>query len=124
AIFPEGTRGTGRVGLKQGQRGVAFMALLANVPILPVAIWGTETVSNVGAIVKTLLQLHRPTIQVKIGPTFMIAPSEGKTSTEVLSTRTDEIMVHIAQLLPPEYRGVYGESPVAPTETVANHSSS
>ncbi len=109
AIFPEGTRGTGQVGLKQGQRGVAFIALLANVPILPVAIWGTEGVPNVGSIVKMLLRFRRPIIRVKIGPTFMIEPSEGKTSTEVLSSRTDEIMVHIARLLPPEYRGVYAE---------------
>ena len=99
-ISPEGTRSRGR-GLQPGKPGVAFLALKANVPLLPAGVTGTER------FFRDLRRLRRPKLRVAFGPPFRLeVPETGKPDLEAL---TDEMMRRIAVLLPPEYRGVYGE---------------
>lgn len=96
----EGTRSrTG--GLLPGKTGAAYLATRANAPILPMAIWGTEQV------ISNLKRLRRSTIHVRLGP--MIQLPEGRANTQQLEEYTDQLMLTIARMLPPEYRGVYRE---------------
>lgn len=100
-LFPEGTRSrTG--GLRKAKTGAAYVALKANVPILPVGVTGTERISS-------LLRVPFPFshVRVNIGPSFRLPKPEGPVTQELLETLTEQIMVRIAALLPEEYRGHY-----------------
>ena len=105
-IAPEGTRS--RVGsLIEAKPGVSYLATKLNRPIVPVALAGTEDKALFG----NLKRLRRAHITVTAGPAFTLPslPREGRD--EALKNYTDEIMCHIAALLPEKYRGVYAEHP-------------
>ena len=98
-MAPEGTRSkTGA--LQQGKVGVAYLATRANVPLLPMAITGTE------AVARKLKRLQRPKLTVTIGPLFRL-PENERASTAELERYTEQIMHTLAAMLPQEYRGVY-----------------
>ena len=99
-MFPEGMRSrSGR--LRPAFPGSALIALRCNVPILPVGITGTEKITGVAWM------LRRPQITVNIGHPFYLPPVSGKLTGETLAEHTDSVMRHIAELLPPRYRGHY-----------------
>jgi 1-acyl-sn-glycerol-3-phosphate acyltransferase len=103
-IAPEGTRShTGA--LKEAKTGVAYLADKANVPVVPVAIWGTE------AAIAELSRLRRPVIHLTFGRPFCLPTLERSDRSAALQRNTDEIMCQIAALLPPAYRGVYAGHP-------------
>lgn len=103
-IAPEGTRS--RVGsLIPAKPGVAYLATKAEVPLLPVAITGTETA------LRDLARLRRPRLQVEFGPVFTLPPLDRKDRDASLQRNADEIMCRIAILLPERYRGVYADHP-------------
>jgi 1-acyl-sn-glycerol-3-phosphate acyltransferase len=52
----------------------------------------------------------RPTVTVRYGKPFLLSKSGAKHTKDDLERGIDEIMAHIAALLPPEYRGVYAEA--------------
>ena len=105
-IAPEGTRS--RVGsLIEGKPGVSYLATRLGQPIVPVAISGTED----KVILDNLKHLRRSHILLQAGPTFTLPPLPHKNRDEVLKQYTDEIMCHIAAMLPEKYRGVYKEHP-------------
>ncbi len=110
-MFPEGTRSAGK-GLTAGEPGTAVLALRSGAPIMPVAIWGTEHVK----LPRDLLR--RTHVSVRIGEPFRLPETRRVTKTQVASG-TDEIMRRIAELLPPQYRGVYGEQPAEHAVAVA-----
>jgi 1-acyl-sn-glycerol-3-phosphate acyltransferase len=96
----EGTRSrTG--GLQEGKTGPAFLATRANVPVLPAAVWGTEK------IISNLKRLKRSEVHIRVGKPLYLPG--GRANTEQLEQYTEQIMLTIAALLPPEYRGVYRE---------------
>jgi 1-acyl-sn-glycerol-3-phosphate acyltransferase len=96
----EGTRSrTG--GLLPGKTGAAYLANRANAPIVPMAIWGTEQ------IISNLKRLRRSTIHIRLGPVVHLP--EGRANTAKLEEYTDQLMLTLARMLPPEYRGVYRE---------------
>ena len=100
AMAIEGTRSrTG--GLLPGKTGPAFLASRTNVPLLPVAIWGTEQ------IVSNLKRLRRSEVHVRFGQPFHLP--EGRANTEQLEEYTEQVMMKIATMLPPQYRGVYAD---------------
>ncbi len=103
AIAPEGTRS--RTGtLIQARPGGIYLAWKAGVPILPVALTGTQD-----ALVKdNLKHFRRLQIKATAGAAFRL-PQEarGKDRDELLQEYTDEVMCRIAVLLPEEMRGVY-----------------
>jgi len=101
-MFPESKRS--RKGLQRGMPGAAMLAVRAGVPLLPVAVTGTERVRG------TAWLLKRPRLRVTIGKPFSLAPANGSLAKEELAALTDDIMEHIAALLPPSYRGVYGKT--------------
>lgn len=105
-IAPEGTRS--RVGsLIEGKPGVSYLATRLGQPIVPVAISGTED----KVILNNLKHLRRSHIVLQAGPTFTLPPLPRKNRDEALKQYTDEIMCHIAAMLPEKYWGVYREHP-------------
>ena len=99
AIAPEGTRSR-EASLLEGKTGAAYLADRACVPIVPLAISGSEQV------VRNLRRLRRTPVRVAIGQPFRL-PSEGRAKGEKLEEYTDLIMNRLAELLPPAYRGSY-----------------
>ncbi len=69
--------------------------------MLPAAIWGTEK------IISNMKRLRRSEVHLRIGQPFHLP--EGRANTEQLEEYTDQVMLKIAAMLPPEYRGVYAE---------------
>jgi len=110
-MAPEGTRG-GDWRLMKARDGVAYVALQASVPILPVAISGSER------FWKELARLRRTKTRVVVGEPFVLLPREGRVSREQLSEMTTEAMYRLATLLPPEYRGIYGDLETATEEHI------
>jgi 1-acyl-sn-glycerol-3-phosphate acyltransferase len=105
-IAPEGTRS--RTGaLIEGKSGVSYLATRLGQPIVPVGISGTED----KVILGNLKHLRRSHIVLNAGPTFTLPPLPRKNRDAALKQYTDEIMCHIAALLPEKHRGVYKEHP-------------
>ncbi len=98
--FPEGTRS--RSGqLRPAFSGPALIAMRSGAPILPVGIIGTEKIRGVTWL------LRRPQITVNVGHPFYLPPVSSRLTKAELAELTNSIMGHIAELLPPEYRGDY-----------------
>jgi 1-acyl-sn-glycerol-3-phosphate acyltransferase len=105
-LAPEGTRSpTGA--LVEGHAGASYLAAKADVPIVPVAIVGTEDPN----VVAHLRRLKRTPVIVHVGEPFTLPPLRGSDREAALQSYTDEIMCRIASLLPPSYRGVYADHP-------------
>jgi 1-acyl-sn-glycerol-3-phosphate acyltransferase len=101
-ISPEGTRsGHGR--LLQGQPGIAVMALMSGVPILPLVYYGHVELKN------DLKKLKRTNFYIKVGCQFSLVPGNVKVTSEIRKEMTTEIMYQLAALLPHEMRGVYSD---------------
>ena len=96
AIFPEGTRSKGR-GLRSAKTGAARLALTAQCPIVPVAVEGTHRMFK-----KFPRRTH---VHVQIGEPLYPKPDE------TILGLTDRMMFTIAEMLPPELRGVYAHRP-------------
>jgi 1-acyl-sn-glycerol-3-phosphate acyltransferase len=104
-VSPEGTRSkTGA--LIEAKTGVAFLALRASVPILPVALTDTQKVFS------SWRRLRRPTVHARIGPAFALPPRGEGPRREHLQYCTDLIMARLASMLPEEYRGFYAGHPL------------
>ena len=105
-IAPEGTRS--RVGsMIEGKPGVSFLATRLGQPIVPVALIGTED----KVLFSNLKHLKRTQIRVKAGPPFTLPPLSRKNRDQVLQEYTNEIMCHIAAMMPEKYHGVYKNHP-------------
>jgi len=100
-MFPEGARSK-NAQMTQALPGAALIALRTGVPIVPVAIAGTEKIRNL-----KWCFFHHPTITITIGKPFNPPPCDGKTTKELRNKLADDIMYKIAELLPKSYRGVY-----------------
>jgi len=103
-VAPEGTRSDTHA-LMRGKTGLAFLADEASVPVIPMAVTGTEMVFQ------HWLRLRRPIISLRIGKPFHLPPLGRDNRSASLRHNTDEVMCHIAALLPPEYWGVYADHP-------------
>jgi 1-acyl-sn-glycerol-3-phosphate acyltransferase len=105
AIAPEG-RYTRAEGLEFGSGGAAFLARHADVPILPVALTGTEN----DLVYPSLRRLKRAPVTLTVGVAFKLGDEPGtrQRRSDRLAADTERIMQSLADLLPPEYRGVYG----------------
>jgi 1-acyl-sn-glycerol-3-phosphate acyltransferase len=103
-IAPEGTRShTGA--LIPGKTGAAFLANAVGVPLVPIAVTGTEKAFH------ELARFRRPHITMEFGQPFRLPALDRKDRSASLRRNTDEIMCRIALMLPPEYHGVYAGHP-------------
>ena len=109
AMFPEGKR-SHNAQLRSAFSGSALIAWRNGVPLLPVGITGTEKIKGVAWL------LRRPRITVNIGRPFYLPPVGSRLTKSELAELTTYIMEHIAELLPPEYRGKYAGKEVAKHE--------
>ena len=91
--------------LIQGKPGGAYLADRAKVPLIPMAITGTEDIAA------NWKWLRRPKVHCRIGPAFTL-PGDGRAKGPRLDEFTDQIMCTLAAMLPPEYRGVYADHPL------------
>jgi 1-acyl-sn-glycerol-3-phosphate acyltransferase len=95
-IFPEGKRSQG-FGLHSGKTGAARLALAAGCPLIPLAVHGTQYMfHHFPRRTKILIAVGEPLI-----------PQAGDHPLEL----TDRLMFRLADLLPPELRGVYARRP-------------
>jgi 1-acyl-sn-glycerol-3-phosphate acyltransferase len=106
-ITPEGTRS--RSGnLIEAKPGAIYLAWKAGVPVVPVAVTGTED----AVVVQRLKHFKRLQVRIIAGKPFTL-PREvkGKDRDATMQQYTDEVMCRIAALLPEERRGVYAQHP-------------
>ena len=99
AIFVEGTRSRdGR--LTAGRPGAALLAIRSGAPIVPVAIAGTQRIFPGTSRVP-----HPTRVTVRIGePLRLPHQPDGRIDRAALADGTEEIMLAIEALLPPEQR--------------------
>ncbi len=103
-IAPEGTRSeTGQ--LQRGLGGLAFIATRSNAPIVPMAFVGTPNFKH------NIRRLKRTRVTWTIGKPFHLERGRLHARQQTLDEMTDEAMRRIAELLPPEMRGVYDDRP-------------
>lgn len=95
-IFPEGTRSRG-LGLRSAKTGAARLAIDMGCPIVPLAVEGTQRMFH-GFPERTL-------VCITVGKP--IYPQHSETALAL----TDRMMFALAEMLPPELRGVYAQRP-------------
>ena len=101
-MFPEGGRSPDAQ-MQPALPGAALIASRMKVPILPVSIAGSETFNRLAWSF-----FHHPTVTITIGKPFNLPPHNGRLPREERREMADYIMKKIAEILPPQYRGVYG----------------
>jgi 1-acyl-sn-glycerol-3-phosphate acyltransferase len=100
-IYPEGTRVESGV-LAKPEPGAGFLAQKAACPVLPVALTGTRECLPKGA--------HWPRrvrVTLTFGKPFLVLQKRADGTRVTHEEASDAIMLAIAELLPPEQRGVY-----------------
>jgi len=100
AIAPEGRESVSG-SLEPGTGGAAFLAMKAEVPIVPITLTGTQNKRIYG----NLQRLRRSDISMTIGLPYWL--ETGSDHKQAIQDGTDQIMLHLAAQLPPEYQGVY-----------------
>lgn len=107
-IFPEGTRSR-TSSLISVKKGFILLVKLADVPVVPIALEGTEIVlpiddNNMGGE-----KLHKAKVIVKVGEPFTLPlKDECPEGADREAMCADYAMRKIASMLEPKYRGVYG----------------
>lgn len=102
-IAPEGTRSKSGA-LREGLRGAAFLSNRTGAPLVPVAMWGQEKVG------RAWRRLGRPTVTTAVGTPIRWEWSSPRAGTAELDACTSHVMLALARMLPPEYRGAYADS--------------
>jgi 1-acyl-sn-glycerol-3-phosphate acyltransferase len=103
-IFPEGTRESTNERLMEAWPGAALIALRNDVPVLPIAITGSGSMT----IPKMFLRVDRRLkVTLTIGEPFRLA-KPARLNAEAAKEGTRQIMERIAALLPERARGYYG----------------
>jgi len=111
ALAPEG-RQTVEGGLEEGTDGAAFLAMKSGVPIVPVAMTGTENENIYG----NMKRWKRARVTLSVGKPFFIREQADREAPKRLRGQsmmregTRQIMESLASLLPESYRGIYKES--------------
>jgi len=104
-IYPEGTRSRdGR--LYRGRTGVAWLALTANVPVVPVGLRGTADIQPVGSRWPRLAK-----VRVAFGPPIHPQAYAGQPQGRARRQLTDDVMAAIAQLSGQERAPGYNDLP-------------
>ncbi len=102
AIAPEGRESLSGA-LEEGTGGAAYLALKADIPLLPVTFTGSEN----ARIYANLKRLRRTQVTVTIGPLFRLESLPDRRQS--IRQGTLKIMRTLAAQLPAEYRGVYAD---------------
>ena len=104
-IYPEGTRSPDAK-LYRGRTGIARMVLVANVPVVPVAMVDTEKAMPTG---RRIPKVRR--IGIRVGEPLDFSRFQGMEGDRfILRSITDEIMYELSRLSGQEYVDVYATS--------------
>ncbi len=101
-IAPEGTRNPA---LQRAKPGLAYFALRCDAPLIPAAVDGTEGYPTLPILPRWW---REPRARIRFGRPFRLRGPR-RAPTPVLQDMTDEAMYILADLLPPERRGVYAQ---------------
>ena len=104
-MAPEGTRSRETHALQKAKTGAAYLAVMADVPVIPAAIAHTDQVGH------NLKRLRRSHVSIAFGKPLRFPVPARRERDAKLEEYTEELMCQIAALLPPEYRGVYADCP-------------
>lgn len=99
-IAPEGHRSEDGA-LQKSREGAILLSLRTGAPILPVAVWGGK------AFWKSLARLRRAPLHCRIGAPVMPVRNGAKPTRENIERMADELMIKIAEQMPPELHGYY-----------------
>jgi 1-acyl-sn-glycerol-3-phosphate acyltransferase len=100
-IAPEGRQSVIH-GLEEGNEGAAFLAMKSGVPILPIAMTGTENENIYGR-----KWWRRARVTLSVGKPFQLQGHADRQ--EMMREGTRQIMESLASLLPETYQGRYRE---------------
>lgn len=111
-MFPEGTRSPTRA-LRDAHAGAGLLALTTGAPFMPVVVTGTERLPFNGKRGREQANAPMPNpghrgVRILFGEPLVI-PREIDGRRVSAAEATEIMMVEIARLLPPDYRGVYAE---------------
>lgn len=109
-VYPEGSRSPDGH-LREPQAGVGFLARHGRVPVIPVAVWGTEKVLATGS-----RRINRADVHVRYGIPVVL-PAAGAAARSDNRAVAAAIMDAIAAMLPVRYRAA--EHQGAPASTPA-----
>ena len=106
-IYPEGSRSRdGRI--YRGRTGVAHLALTAGVPVVPVAVQGTEKIQPVGSPRPKVVNVAKATVKFGV-PLDFTGRADGVPLGRARREVTDEIMAAIQELSGQEPAGIYND---------------
>ena len=111
-MFPEGTRNRGKP-LRRGKSGAARIALEADAAVVPVVVLGIPHLHRLW-----YNPFRRTRLSIRFGKPMRFAAG----TMEEVADHTNEIMLAIARMMPPELRGYYSET--AASEIPASQPSS
>ena len=106
-IFPEGTRSRSGAMIK-GKKGFVLLAKLSKAEIVPIALEGTERLLPVNQKDMGQETPRHAVVKVTIGKPFRLEENHDVDNWE--DECLDLSMRKIAQMLKPEYQGVYGDT--------------
>ncbi len=90
-IFPEGSRGDGRV--RQARPGVGYLALRTGATVLPVAVHGSTAMAH-------RRSWHRPAVRVTVGDALRFPRAEpGALNRSQWLSATEQIRARLAELV-------------------------
>jgi 1-acyl-sn-glycerol-3-phosphate acyltransferase len=101
-LDPEGTRSHNGC-LQKGRPGAILMALHSGAPMLPVVHYGSENYPE------NLKHLRRTDLKYVVGRLFRVEAGGQRVTSCLRHEMIDEVMIQMAGLLPPQYRGAYAE---------------
>jgi 1-acyl-sn-glycerol-3-phosphate acyltransferase len=107
AIYPEGTRSLDGL-LYRGKTGVAWLAMTAGVPVVPVGLIGTDRLQPVGSN-----RIHRAKVTVKFGKPMDLSRFGTADSGRARRQATDAVMAEIQKLSGQKPAGRYNDPPPA-----------
>lgn len=88
-VFPEGTRGEGK--LESVQHGIGYLALKAGCPVVPVVCTGTAAALPKGRLLPRL----RVPIDVVFGPAFRIEVTGDPRARSTIADAAEQVRVHL-----------------------------
>jgi 1-acyl-sn-glycerol-3-phosphate acyltransferase len=110
-VAPEGTRSSA---LQRGKEGIAYLASRSQVPVIPVAITGTQGFPAL----RFTRAWSQPGAFVKFGHPFRFRNEFRRANPDQLRKMTDEALYQLAGMLPPQQRGYYSDLEKSSTETI------
>ncbi|MFN8460017.1 MAG: lysophospholipid acyltransferase family protein [Anaerolineae bacterium] len=112
-MAPEGTRSR-TYQLQPAKEGAAMLIWRSGAMVVPVGVTGTPHITGYWR------KLRRAPVQLTVGSAFALPASstKGRPSRAELAAMTQELMLRLAQQLPPEFRGVYSQPEAISAELV------